>query len=431
VEASRAATIIARLEAPEAAVIPFSFKVVIFKIWQFLLKITTPLLFFRTPQLYSGPGSSIQLVEHIADTGVKKLLVVTDAMLVKIGLLNPMLDKLRQMGVDCFVYDGVLPNPTIEQIENGLSILKREACTAILAVGGGSSIDAAKVIAARATNPYKIVHMSGLMRVAFKLLPLYVVPTTAGTGSEVTIAAVVSDPSTTRKFAIMSPRLVPLAAALDGALMTGLPPPITAATGMDALTHAVEAYLSRNRTRKTDVEALDATRLIMENLSTAVKDGPNVEARQNMAVASFKAGVAFTTAGVGYVHAIAHNFGAYYHVPHGLANAIILPRVLEFSKPNVTARLAKLAEVSGLKKGSESDAVLADRFIEKVRAMNAEFGIPTHVEKLKESDIPEITGKALFEAHLYYAVPRYMDRPECEAFIRQMLPASAPMAKAA
>jgi alcohol dehydrogenase class IV len=411
--------------------IPFSLKVIIFKIWQFLLKISTPLLFFSTPQLFTGPGSSLKLCEHIAGTGVKKLLIVTDAMLVKIGLLKPMQEKLASLGVVYVVYDGVLPNPTIEQIENGLTLLKREGCTAILAIGGGSSIDAAKVIAARATNPYKIVHMSGLMRVAFKLLPLYAVPTTAGTGSEVTIAAVVSDPSTTRKFAIMSPRMVPLAAALDGQLQTGLPAPITAATGMDALTHAVEAYISRNQTRMTDQEALEATSLIMKNLPTAVKNGANVEARQNMALASFKAGVAFTTAGVGYVHAIAHNFGAYYHVPHGLANAIILPRVLDYSKPNCTARLAKLAQVSGLNKGGESDAELADKFIAQVRAMNAEFGIPTQVDKLKVSDIPEITGKALSEAHLYYAVPRYMDRPECEAVIRQMLPASEALPKAA
>jgi alcohol dehydrogenase class IV len=405
--------------------IPFSIKVIIFKIWQFLLKISTPFLFFSTPELFEGPGSSLKLCEHIAKTGVKNLLVVTDSMLVKIGLLNPMLEKLKQLGVSYVVYDGVQPNPTIEQIENGLAILKQNSCTAILAIGGGSSIDAAKVIAARARNPYKIVHMSGLLRVAFKLLPLYVVPTTAGTGSEVTIAAVVSDPSTTRKFAIMSPRLVPIAAALDGALMTGLPAPITAATGMDALTHAVEAYISRNRTRKTDEEALEATRLIMQNLPEAVKNGTNVVARQNMALASFKAGVAFTTAGVGYVHAIAHNFGAYYHVPHGLANAIILPRVLDFSKPNCTARLAKLAEASGLRKGNETESQLADAFIARVRAMNADFGIPTQVDKLKAEDIPEITDKALFEAHLYYAVPRYMDKPECENFIRQMLPKAA------
>ena len=405
--------------------IPFSLKVVFFKIWQFLLKISTPLLRFRTPELFTGPGSSLVLCDHIAKTGVKNLLIVTDAMLVKIGLLNPMQEKLKSLGVNISVYDGVLPNPTIEQIETGLTMLKAKGCTAILAIGGGSSIDAAKVIAARAKNPHKIVHMAGLMRVFFKPLPLYAVPTTAGTGSEVTIAAVVSDPSTTRKFAIMDPCLVPLAAALDGALMTGLPAPITAATGMDALTHAVEAYISRNRTDMTDREALDAIKLIMQNLTEAVKNGSNVEARQNMALASFKAGVAFTTAGVGYVHAIAHNLGAYYHVPHGLANAIVLPHVLDFSKPDCTERLAQLAEVSGLKLGGESTAQLADAFIAKVRAMNADYGIPTQVEKLKESDIVAITDKALSEAHMFYAVPRYMDVAECQGFIRQMLPLAA------
>jgi alcohol dehydrogenase class IV len=402
--------------------IPFALKVFFFKIWQFLLKITTPLLRFRTPELFEGAGSSLVLCEYIAKTGVKNLLIVTDAMLVKIGLLKPMQEKLTALGVSFTVYDGVLPNPTIEQIETGLTLLKQKQCTAILAIGGGSSIDAAKVIAARAKNPHKVVHMAGLLRVFFKPLPLYAVPTTAGTGSEVTIAAVVSDPASTRKFAIMDPSLVPLAAALDGALMTGLPAPITAATGMDALTHAVEAYVSRNRTAKTDAEALEATRLIMENLTEAVKNGSNVTARQNMALASFKAGVAFTTAGVGYVHAIAHNFGAYYHVPHGLANAIILPRVLDFSKPDCIPRLAQLAAVSGLKKGGESEAQLADAFIAKVRAMNADFGIPTQVDKLKESDIPAITDKALSEAHMFYAVPRYMDVAECQGFIRQMLP---------
>ncbi|MGQ0696932.1 MAG: iron-containing alcohol dehydrogenase [Panacagrimonas sp.] len=403
--------------------IPFPFKVFFFKLWQFILKWATKVLTFRTPELFNGPGSSLQLCEHIATkTDVRNLLIVTDSVLVKIGLLKPMQEKLQQLGVHYVVYDGVQPNPTIEQIETGLAMLKREGCTAILAIGGGSSIDAAKVIAARARNPHKIVHMAGLMRVIFRPMPLYAVPTTAGTGSEVTIAAVVSDPSTTRKFAIMDPKLVPIAAALDGALMTGLPAPITAATGMDALTHAVEAYISRNWTPQTDAEALEATRLIMQNLPTAVKNPTDVNARQNMALASFKAGVAFTTAGVGYVHAIAHNFGAYYHVPHGLANAIVLPRVLDFSKFDCRARLAKLAEVSGLAKGGESDAELADAFIRHVRALNAEFGIPTQVDKLRSEDIPAITDKALSEAHMFYAVPRYMDKPECEAFIRQMLP---------
>jgi len=406
--------------------IPFSIRVLVYKFFQFLLKWSTKILTFRTPELFTGPGSSLQLCEHIATkTDVKNLLIVTDAMLVKLGLLNPMLDKLKSLGVATVIYDGVLPNPTIEQIETGLTMLKSAGCTAILAIGGGSSIDAAKVIAARARNPHSITHMAGLMRVFFKPMPLYAVPTTAGTGSEVTIAAVVSDPSTTRKFAIMDPKLVPIAAALDGALMTGLPAHITSATGMDALTHAVEAYISRNHTPMTDDEALEATRLIMQNLPTAVTEGGNVDARQNMAVASFKAGVAFTTAGVGYVHAIAHNFGAYYHLPHGLANAIILPYVLDFSKPDCTPRLAKLAEVSGLKKGNESESELATAFIAHVRKLNRDFGIPTTVEKLKTSDIPAITDKALSEAHWTYAVPRYMDKPEFERFVAQMLPKAA------
>lgn len=406
--------------------IPFPLKVAFFKIWQFILKWATKVLTFRTPELFIGPGSALELCDHLGrKTGVRNLLIVTDAMLVQLGLLKPLLERLDTHGVRHVIYDGVQPNPTIDQIEAGLELLRREGCTAILAIGGGSPIDAAKVIAARATNPHKTTWMAGLLRVLFRPMPLYAVPTTAGTGSEVTIAAVVSDPSSTRKFAIMDPKLVPLAAALDGSLMTGLPAAITAATGMDALTHAVEAYISRNHTPTTDAEALEATRLVMENLPTAVADGGNLQARQNMALASFKAGVAFTTAGVGYVHAIAHNFGAYYHLPHGLANAIILPRVLEFSKPQCTPRLARLAEVAGLRKGDESESELADALIAHIRALNAEFGIPTQVDKLQLADIPEITGKALSEAYWFYAVPRYMDRPDCEAFIRQMLPQAA------
>lgn len=401
--------------------IPFSIKVFVFRVWMFMLLMGTKVLRFREPKLFTGPGSSLQLCDAIAATGVKKLLVVTDAMLIKIGLLTPMLDRLRERGVTAVIYDGVQPDPTIAQIESGLELLKRENCAAILAVGGGSSIDAAKVIAARARNPYRISRMAGLFRLIRRPLTLYAVPTTAGTGSEVTIAAVVSDPAQSRKFAIMDPKLVPTMAALDAVLMTGLPPPITAATGMDALTHAVEAYISRNATAATDVQALEATRLIMHNLPRAMKNGADLEARQNMAVASYKAGVAFTTAGVGYVHAISHNFGARYHVPHGLANAIVLPYVLDYSRPDCVSRLARLADAGGLKKGNESDAELADVFIGHVRALNTEFGIPHKVAKLQAADIPGITDAALKEAHWTYAVPRYMDKPTCEGLVRQML----------
>lgn len=405
--------------------IPFTLQVWFFKLVQFLLKIGTFLIPFRIPQTYTGAGAAMQLCEAIAQSGVKKVMLVTDAMLVQIGLVKPMQEKLQQLGVRVITYDGVKPDPTIAQIETGVDLYKREGCQAILAVGGGSSIDAAKVIAARARNPHGIRWMAGLFRLLRSPAPLYAVPTTAGTGSEVTIAAVVSDPENTRKFAIMDFRLVPLAAALDGSLMTGLPPAITAATGMDALTHAVESYLSRNRTRETDAHAIEAIRLIMEHLPKVMADGQNLESRSQMALASYKAGLAFTKAGVGYVHAIAHNFGARYHIPHGLANAIILPYVLEYSKPVCAERLATLAEVSGLKTGGESVDQLADRFIAHIRDLNARFGIPSRVDKLKADDIPLIAAAARSEAGWYYAVPRYMDKDTSERFIAQMLPQAA------
>ena len=244
-------------------------------------------------------------------------------------------------------------------------------------------------------------------------------PTTAGTGSEVTIAAVVSDPDNHRKSAIMDPKLVPSLAALDGALMTGLPAPITAATGMDALTHAVEAYISANALPDTDAQALAATRLIMENLPKVMDNGGDVEARQKMAMASFLAALAFTRAGVGYVHAISHNLGAYYHTPHGLANAIVLPYVLDYSKPECSARLAELARASGLEGGS--DAELADKFIAHIRALNQKFGIPEKHADLRAEDIPAIAKAALKEAHWTYAVPRYMDKRTCQEFIRGLM----------
>ncbi len=401
---------------------PFALKVLFYRVLMFFLKLSTLFLpLFRQPQILSGPGSSLQLCDAIAKARVKKLLIVTDAMLVKIGLLEAMQQKLTALGVQWAVYDGVQPDPTIAQIEAGLERLKQEGAQAILAVGGGSSIDAAKVIAARATNHKPVAKMAGLFKVWRSILPLYVVPTTAGTGSEVTIAAVVSDPAAQRKFAIMDPRLLPTAAALDGALMKGLPPPITAATGMDALTHAVEAYLSRNAMADTDREALDATRLVMANLPKVMANGADETARQAMSQASYLAGRAFTKAGVGYVHAIAHNFGARYHVPHGLANAIIMPYVLDYSKPACTRRLAELAAAGGLKQGGETDAQLADAFIARIREMNQQFGIPAKVEKLKRDDIPAIVDAALQEAHYTYAVPRYMDKPTCERFVAQML----------
>ena len=401
--------------------IPFSLEVAFYRIWVFLLKIGTIILPFRKPELFEGPGSSKDLCKKLAVEGVAKVMIVTDEGLVKIGLIKGIQDALDEAGVAHVLFDGVVPDPTIAVIEQGLQVLKDNDCKAVLAIGGGSSIDAAKVIAARAKNKKSIAKMAGLFRVTWGMLPLYAIPTTAGTGSEVTIAAVVSDPENQRKFAIMDFRLMPHKAALDGELMLGLPPHITSATGMDALTHAVEAYISNNAYWMTNKMAIEASKLVLEYLPRAVKDGSDLEARQKMAEASHKAGIAFTKAGVGYVHAIAHNFGAYYHIPHGLANAMVMPYVLDYSKPNCAARLASLAEHCGMREGNESTGDLADKFISHIRKMNADFGIPTKVDKLKAQDIPAIATAALKEARFTYGVPRYMDQATAEGVIRQML----------
>ncbi len=401
--------------------IPFSLRVLFLRTYMVIFKFVTWVLPFREPQLFNGPGASLELCRVVAAGGTRKILIVTDEMLAKLGLLEPLVAELEKNNVEVAVYDRIKPDPTIALIEDGLEFLRQNSCEAILAVGGGSSMDAAKMIAARATNNKPIQKMAGLFLVFRRPLPLFAIPTTAGTGSEVTIAAVVSDPEEQRKFAVIDLKLVPQMAALDAELMKGLPPQITSATGMDALTHAVEAYISKNALKRTDEKAVEATKLIMQWLPEAVHNGQNLEARQNMALASYYAGIAFTQAGVGYVHAISHNFGARYHTPHGLGNAIVLPYVLEYSKPVCAQRLAKLAEHCGMKQGGESVEELAEKFIDRIREMNADFGIPTKLDALQAADIPAIADAALKEARFTYAVPKYMDRPTCEGLIKQIM----------
>ncbi len=398
-------------------------EVLFLRSYMLTFKLVTFLMPFKWPKVFEGSGSSLKLVEHMAQAGHSNVLIVSDAVLVKLGVLDKMKAELEARNVRYAIFDGVEPNPSIAQIDAGYKVLEANGCTAILAVGGGSPIDAAKLIGARAKNNKPIWKMTGLFRVWRGMLPLYAVPTTAGTGSEVTIAAVVSDPANQRKAAAMDLKLMPTAAALDGELMTGLPAHITAATGMDALTHAVESFISRNAMKKTDEKAIEATQLIMKNLATAVSDGSNLEARQNMARASHLAGIAFTQAGVGYVHAIAHKFGAMYHTPHGLANAIVMPHVLDYSLPNCAQRLAELARHCGIGAPGADDLHVAREFIARIRSMNEQFGIPSTLSTLKAKDIPEIAKSAINEARFTYAVPRYMTRQIAEGLIKNMLPA--------
>jgi alcohol dehydrogenase class IV len=373
----------------------------------------------RVPMTLLGEGSSAELCNAIAQLGVRKLLLVTDAMLVKVRVVEQVTRALDAAGCEWSIYDGVEPDPTSVHVAAGLSQLRRERCEAVLAVGGGSSMDAAKIIAAMATNDKPLEKLEGWFKVRRPPLPLFAVPTTAGTGSEVTVVAVVSDPESHTKKFVVDPKLLPMMAALDPGLMKGLPPAVTAATGMDALTHAVEAFLARTANPQTDAYATAAVRLIFRNLGLAYRDGSNIEARKGMALASYYAGVAFTRTSVGYVHAIAHTFGAYYGTPHGFANAIALPHVLEFSKEAARERLAALADIIGVERGG--DAAKADGFIEAVCKLKREIDIPATLEALKRDDVAAIAKQALAEAHLNYPVPRYMRQAECEELLARMV----------
>ena len=374
------------------------------------------------PVVFVGPDSALRLCRMIGEFGFKRVLIVTDAMLVKLGLVAPLRHALVAQGLHVTVFDGILPDPTYPVVRQGHDAAVAHRSEAILAVGGGSSIDAAKVIAAMVTSRKPPEKLLGFFRLRKPILPLFVVPTTAGTGSEVTVAAVLTDPVRQEKAAVVDPRIVPAAAALDAKLMQGMPPHITAATGMDALTHAVEAYLNVWPTAETALHAVSTVRLVFANLPRAYSDGADFEAREAMALASFFGGLAFTKAYVGYVHAFSHKIGGTYGVPHGLANAITLPHVLDFIKdaPYAEARLAELAVAIGAGRTDEPLAVLAQRFVDRVRELNRAIGIPERIAELRSADIPSIARAAMIEANRDYPVPKQMRLVQAEALLRKM-----------
>ncbi len=377
------------------------------------------------PTLLVGPGSSGRLGQAVAGFGHTKILIVTDSIISKLGLLKDLTDALTAGGAKYVVFDEITPDAPIPLIEKGIEFYQAHDCDAIVAFGGGSSMDASKAIAVAISNPKPLRKLAGYLKGLKAPVRIYAVPTTAGTGSEVTVAAVISDPEMYSKLVIVDPRMVPKMAALDPSLMTGLPPHITAATGIDALTHAIEAFVGNWTTPYSDGMALSAVGLIFENLRTAYRDGKNLEAREKMSLASTYAGFAFTRANVGYVHAIAHQFGGKYHTPHGLANAIMLPLVLKYSAPAITERLALLAIRAKVGKDGEDRDALAQKFLDAVDALNRDLGIPTVLDALKEADIPALAKAACHEAHTGYPVPRYMTQEVCENLIRQALPKKA------
>ncbi len=393
-----------------------------YRLYQAVMRAASYALDFSPPELLDGPGSLARLPGLVRDKGFSRVLVVTDKGLLSTGLLAGLFRGLESEGIAYTLFDGTQPNPTIRNVEDAYALYRAEGCQAVVAFGGGSPMDCAKGCAARVGNPRRsLASMRGLLKVWGRPAVIFAVPTTAGTGSETTLAAVISDPSTHEKYAINDPKLIPPYAVLDPLLTLGLPPAITATTGMDALTHAVEAYIGGSNTRETAERAEKAVSLIFKSLERAYAKGDDAGSRADMLLASFHAGFAFTRAYVGYVHAFAHQLGGLYGVAHGLANAAILPHVLDFCVDAAARPLARLADIAGVGAGQAGEAVKARAFIAAVRGMNARMGIPTGFTQVREEDVGLIVERAFREAHPLYPVPRIMTRAEGEALVRGLM----------
>ncbi|KAK7201094.1 alcohol dehydrogenase [Novymonas esmeraldas] len=393
--------------------------------YQFATYASSHLLRWREPAITTGAGSLTKLPSLVRGARLRRGLLVTDAMIMKLGLVDGLLSEMKTQGSELAVYQDVLPNPTIDMVEEAYTRFKSLQCDYLVAVGGGSVMDCAKLVGVRHARPRTpLSYTRGLLRVLWPLPPIIAVPTTAGTGSECTIAAVVCDSAKCDKFAVMDPFLVPSHCVLDPMLTVGLPKFVTATTGMDALTHVVESYTNVYHYRSVDEAALRAMRLIATYLPRAYADGADVEAREQMLQASYLAGRSFTRAGVGYVHAVAHAVGGLYHVPHGFANAVILPHVLDMYGSAVHRSLARLAEAAGL--AGASDAEKAVNFIAWVRRMNAQMQIPTTLGAgdarwaVQEKDIPFLVRHAVTEANPFYAVPVIFGEAEITEVLRRV-----------
>lgn len=388
--------------------------------------LVTRVLPIPQPTLLVGPGASARLGQAIAGFGHRRIMIVTDPIVAKLGLAQPLTAALRAGRPDAadsfVVFDEIAADAPIPVVEKGIEVFRYAKCDALVAIGGGSVIDAAKAIGLAAANGKHPRELVGYFRGLHAPPPIYAVPTTAGTGSEVTVAAVISDPQRAAKLVIADTRIVPKMAALDPELMTGLPREVTAASGMDALTHAIEAFIGYWGTRFTDRMALSAVGMIYGNLPRVCAHGKDLAAREQMALASTYAGLAFTRANVGNVHAIAHQLGGKYHTPHGLANAILLPHVLRFSSAAITGKLAVLARHAKLGSADEPDAELAQKFLDSIDALSRRIGIPRCLDALREEDIPQLARAACREADFNYPVPRVMSQQDCEALLRAVLP---------
>ena len=387
--------------------------------YQLAFRAALPVLPYRQPRLLDHLH---EIAPLLRDRQVSSVLLVADAGVRSLGLTAALEESLSKAHIACAVYEQRTPNPTIANVEEARAMYIDGRAQAIIAVGGGSAMDCAKVAGARIARPNKPVQkMRGLLRILRRTPLMIAVPTTAGTGSETTLAAVITDSETHYKYPINDFALIPDYAVLDAELTVGLPPQITATTGMDALTHAVEAYIGRSTNRLTRAMAEEAVALIAHNLQTAYRDGGNLEARQRMLRAAYCAGIAFTRSYVGYVHGIAHSLGGQYGIAHGLANAVILPHMLRRYGASCSAKLARLAEIAGLVPPGTDENAAAERFIDWVESMNASFGLPTGFAAIREEDIPQMARRADRESNPLYPVPMLMDQQELEAVYHELM----------
>lgn len=389
-----------------------SLKKIYCRTFQAGFRLAMPILPYREPGILNSVSEIELLLQKLE---IRSVLLVTDKMLRQFGATTKLEKLLSDANIKCIVYDETCPNPTVNNVEAARALYVKEGCEALIAFGGGSSMDCAKAVGARIAYPNKTVNqMKGLLKVLKKIPTLIAVPTTAGTGSEVTITSVITNSEIKHKYTMNSFPLIPAYAVLDPEVTLSLPPHLTSTTGMDALTHAVEAYIGGSTTKETRAYAKEAVKLIFENLETAYTDGKNEVARRNMLRAAYIAGIAFSKSYVGYVHAVAHTLGGQYNVPHGLANAVLMPIVLDEYGDSVYEKLHQLAVAGGIAKESDDVAESAKKFIQEIRDMNARMNIPSGFENIITSDIPMMAEHADAEANPLYPVPKLMDAKELE-----------------
>jgi len=400
-------------------------KILIYRAYQFITHLVTMIVPWHEPILIEGPNSVLKLPAQLVKDGVKHPLLVTGPTLHRLGVTDMLVAALVEKGITSIVFDRVANDPTIANVEDAFACYIENQCDAIIAFGGGSPLDCAKLCGARVARPSRtIAQMKGMLRVQHALPPLYAVPTTSGTGSEVTIAAVVTDEHH-RKYAVGDFCLIPRVAVLDPTLTLGMPKNVTAASGMDALCHAVESYIGRSNTAYTRTNALKAVRLVFANLEQAYADGTDLPARTAMQQAAYFAGLAFTRAYVGYVHAIAHAIGGRYGIAHGVACAVAMPVILRAYGKEGQPALAELALAAGVATADQPLPARAEAFIHALESLNARLDLPIGFEPLQASDIPTLAAQAAQEGNLAYPTPKILFQPDLEQVLYTLLAKNA------